>query len=138
MKATIMDGNHYKMIAAGVILIATAAFGQATGDAETGKQLYYDHACYGCHGYGGIGRRNIANNVSGIMVSEQVFITYLRGRADMNPEFPTQSMPNYAEGSLSDDEARDIYAYIRTLKDNPPEIEDIPALRGILEDAKTP
>jgi cytochrome c553 len=118
-----------------VLLVATAA-GQVSGDTENGKQLYYDHACYSCHGYGGIGRRNIANNASGILVSEEVFITYLRARADQNPQFPTQSMPNYAESSLSDDDARDIYAFIRTLKDDPPEVDDIPALKGILEDAE--
>ena len=119
-----------------VLLVATAA-GQVSGDTENGKQPYYDHACYSCHGYGGIGRRNIANNASGILVSEEVFITYLRARADQNPQFPTQSMPNYAESSLSDDDARDIYAFIRTLKDDPPEVDDIPALKGILEDAET-
>jgi hypothetical protein len=70
------------------------------------------------------------------MVNEQVYLAYLRGRADQNPLFPTQSMPNYAEGSLPDDEALDIYAYIRTFRDDPPEVEDIPVLRDILEDAK--
>ncbi len=119
-----------------VLLVATAA-GQDSGDTDNGKQLYFDHACYSCHGYGGIGRRNIANNASGILVSEEVFITYLRARADQNPQFPTQTMPNYAASSLSDDDARDIYAFIRTLKDDPPEVDDIPALKGILEDAET-
>ena len=119
-----------------LVLSVAAALAQETGDVDNGKQLYYDHACYSCHGYGGIGRRNIANNVSGLMVSEQVFITYLRARADQNPQFPTQTMPNYDESSLSDDDARDIYAFIRTLKDEPPPLEDIPALQGILDAAE--
>ena len=119
-----------------ILLFVAAAFSQDAGNVENGRQLYYDHACYGCHGYGGIGRRNIVNNASGILVSEQVFITYLRARADQNPQFPTQTMPNYDESSLSDDDARDIYAFIRTLKDEPPPLEDIPALQGILDAAE--
>jgi cytochrome c len=116
--------------------VAQGAFGPISGDAENGKQLYYDHACYSCHGYQGIGRHNLTNDVSGIMSSEAVYLTFLRGRIDMNPLFPTQNMPNYPADSLVDDDALDIYAYIRTFKDNPPEVDDIPALRSILEDAE--
>ena len=123
-----------------VFLLATAvaqvAFGPITGDAEKGQQSYYDYGCYGCHGYNGIGRQNLANDVSGIMFNETVFLTYLRARADMNPLFPTQSMPNYSAESLSDENAKNIYAYIRTFRDEPPEVDDIPALKGILEDAE--
>ena len=115
---------------------AQVAFGPITGDAEKGTQLYYDYGCYGCHGFNGIGRQNLANDVSGIMFNEAVFLTYLRARTDMNPLFPTQSMPNYSADSLSDDNAKDIYAYIRTFKDEPPELDDIPTLKGILEDAE--
>lgn len=133
--------NRKAPIAISLVLLAATAvaqveFGPISGDAEEGKQLYYDYGCFGCHGYNGIGRQNLANDVSGIMFNETVFLTYLRARADMNPLFPTQSMPNYSADSLSDDDARDIYAYIRTFKDEPPEIEDIPALKEILDDAQ--
>ncbi len=117
--------------------VAQVQFGPITGDAGKGEQLYYDQACYGCHGYQGIGRRNLANDVSGIMFSEEVFITYLRARAELNPRFPTQDMPNYAEESLSDEEAKDIYAYIRTFKDEPPAVDDIPVLKSILDTARS-
>jgi mono/diheme cytochrome c family protein len=123
-----------------VLLLGTAAaqiaFGPISGDAGKGKQLYYDYGCYGCHGYGGIGRKNIANDVSGIMSREEIYLTFLRAREDMNPLFPTQSMPNYPANSLSDEDALDIYAYIRTFKDDPPATQDIPALKAILEAAE--
>ena len=45
-------------------------------------------------------------------------------------------MPNYAQESLSDSDALDIYAYIRTFKDDPPAVEDIPALKAILDAAQ--
>ncbi len=115
---------------------AQVEFGPISGDAENGKQAYYDYGCYGCHGFGGIGRKNLANDVSGIMFREDIFLTYLRGRSELNPLFPTQNMPNYPADSLSDADALDIYAYIRTFKDDPPEVEDIPALKAILDGAK--
>ncbi len=110
------------------------AFGPISGDAASGAPLYYDYGCYGCHGYNGIGRHNLANDVSGIMFSEEVYLVFLRARAELNPLFPTQSMPNYAEESLSDKDALDIYAYIRTFKDEPPKVDDIPALKAIVDD----
>ena len=134
------------IIAAGFLLGLPTVFGSATaqsdfgpinGDEKTGKELYFEHACYACHGYNGIGRKNLANDVSGIMVSEDVFIIYLRARASQNPEVPTQSMPNYSEAILSDEDARDLYAYIRTFRDEPPEIDKIPSLRSILESAES-
>jgi len=126
------------LIAAVTALLATSVvIAQATGDAERGKQAYYDYACYGCHGYGGIGRHDIANQSSGVMVNEQVFLLYLRARGNQNPAFSTQTMPHYPASSLSDEDALDIYAYIMTLVDDPPPVEDIPAFQGILDDAKS-
>ena len=124
------------LIAATTIAATSIAIAQGTGDVQRGKQAYYDYACYGCHGYGGIGRHDIANRSSGVMVNEQVFLLYLRARGDQNPKFSTQTMPHYPASSLPDDDARDIYAYILTLVDDPPPVEDIPALQSILDDAK--
>jgi mono/diheme cytochrome c family protein len=125
----------FSVVLAGVA-VAQVALGPVTGDVDKGKDLYYAQGCYGCHGYNGIGRKNLANDVSGIMSNEQVFLIYLRAREDQNPLFPTQSMPNYPVTSLPDEQARDIYAYIRTFKDSPPDVEDIPALQGILDAAE--
>jgi len=134
--------KRFTTLAVGYVFILGAAsaqtvFGPVTGDAEKGAQLYYDFGCYGCHGYNGIGRKNLANDVSGIMFNETVFLTYLRARADQNPVFPNSGMPNYGVESLSDEDAKDIYAFIRTFKDEPPNVEDIPALKAILEDAES-
>jgi hypothetical protein len=45
-------------------------------------------------------------------------------------------MPNYAASTLSDGPALDIYAYIRSVKDESPEVEDNPVMQEILEAAK--
>lgn len=118
------------------VSIASLAIGQESANPERGKQAYYDYACYACHGFQGIGRRNIANRASGILVSEEVFLIYLRARGDHNPAISEQTMPHYPASSLPDDVARDIYAYILTFEDTPPPVEDIPALQGIIDDAE--
>ncbi len=106
------------------------------GDPDKGATIYYEHGCYSCHGYNGTGRKPLANNVSGIMVSEDIFLRFLRLRADRNPVLPDNSMPNYAIEALSDEQARNVYAYIKTLADDPPEVEDIPSFVKIIEAAK--
>ncbi len=47
-------------------------------------------------------------------------------------------MPNFPESSLSDEEAKDLYAYVRTFKDNAPPLEEIPTLNAIVESAGRP
>ena len=70
------------------------------------------------------------------MVNEEVFLNYLRLRAEQNPVNPKNSMPNYDASTLSDEQALDIYTYIKSLRDDPPEIEDSPVMREVLESAK--
>jgi mono/diheme cytochrome c family protein len=107
-----------------------------SGDIEKGEQLYYNFACYSCHGYNATMRVPLVGDASGIMSSEQVFLTYLRLRADQNPINPKNAMPNYAASTLSDEQALDIYAYIKSLKDESPEVEDNPVMQEILEAAR--
>jgi hypothetical protein len=45
-------------------------------------------------------------------------------------------MPSFAEESLSDKQAKDIYAHIRTFKSSSPEVKSIPALTAIIEASK--
>jgi cytochrome c553 len=108
-----------------------------TGNATNGKQLYYDHACYSCHGYNGeTGARAFVPNWPGVLTTEASFLAFLRLRADVAPEQPSTNMPNYPAASLSDTQARDIYAYIRSFKSDPPLLEKIPTMTRILERAQ--
>ena len=45
-------------------------------------------------------------------------------------------MPNFSEAAMSDKQAKDIYAYIRTFKSSAPELKDIPTLNAIVDAAK--
>jgi mono/diheme cytochrome c family protein len=107
-----------------------------TGNASAGKALFYSYACYACHGYNGeTGARAFVGNW-GNLGTEERFISFLRGRANVAPIVPSTSMPNFGEKSLSDKQAKDIYAYIRTFKSNAPEVKDIPTLNAIVDAAK--
>lgn len=109
-----------------------------TGDAVAGKQLYYDYSCYACHGYNGeTGARAFVGNW-GHLSSEDVFIKFLRERGDQAPEKKATTMPNFAATTLSDKQAKDIYAYIRTFKSNAPPVSDVPTLKAIIQAASQP
>jgi mono/diheme cytochrome c family protein len=107
-----------------------------TGNAATGKTYYYSYGCYACHGYNGeTGARAFVGSW-GNLGTEDRFISFLRGRVNVAPVVPSTSMPNFAEASLSDKKAKDIYAYILTFKSTAPELKDIPTLSAIVESAK--
>jgi mono/diheme cytochrome c family protein len=109
-----------------------------TGNAVDGKALFYAYSCYACHGYNGETGRAFVGNWSANLASEENFIRFLRGRANLAPLTPSTSMPNFAENTLSDKQAKDIYAYIRTFKAAPPDPKNIPVLNQILVDASEP
>ena len=110
-----------------------------TGNAVTGKKLYYDHACYSCHGFNGeTGARAFVPNWPANLATERSFTAFLRGRANVAPVQPSTSMPNYPAESMSDAQAKDIYAYIRSFKSAQPQVEKIPVMNQILAAAKRP
>lgn len=104
-------------------------------DSSEGEKLYLSHGCYSCHGYNGTGRYPLANDISGIMSSEELFTMFLRLRADLNPVSPSNSMPNYSKNVIDDSEAKQIYAYIKTFKDSPPQLEEIPIFKEMLDNS---
>jgi mono/diheme cytochrome c family protein len=109
-----------------------------TGNTGNGKALYYNYSCYGCHGFNGETGRAFVGNWSNNLATEENFIKFLRGRANVAPETPSTSMPNFAENTLSDRQAKDIYAYIRTFKSNAPPLQNIPTLNEIVKSASRP
>jgi mono/diheme cytochrome c family protein len=107
-----------------------------TGTAAAGKALYYSYGCYACHGYNGeTGYRAFVGNW-GHLATEQVFITFLRQRANVAPVVPSDRMPNFSDNTMSDKQAKDIYAYIRTFKSSAPPLKDITTLNAIVQAAK--
>jgi len=133
------------LLAAGALLLAWAsappAVGQDAGepDPAVGKRLYYEHGCYACHGFNGeTGVRDLVATNSPIIADEAAFITYLRLRADQAPVLPSTRMPNYPVETLSDEDARHLFAYVASFELDAPEIDDVPVLRQILDSASRP
>jgi len=109
-----------------------------TGNSANGKALYFNHGCYGCHGFNGETGRAFVGNWGNNLASEENFIKFLRLRANVAPVTPATNMPNFPENSLSDRQAKDIYAYIRTFKSNAPPVENIQTLNDIVKAASRP
>lgn len=106
-----------------------------SADSADGEALFEQYACYTCHGYHGAGRTPLDPATSGILASEAAFLRYLRLRGDQQPINPSNSMPHYSETMLSDAAARRIFAYLVSLDDDPPAVDDIAAFRELLDDA---
>ena len=127
-----------KILALAAIVSALAGAASAQ-DAAKGKSLYYGNTCYGCHGFNGqTGARNLVGTGSPILASPEAFVTFLRGRAANQPMIPSTSMPSFPASAISDAQARDIYAYIRTFKLDSPEVKEIPAYAAIQASAAAP
>ena len=109
-----------------------------TGNAALGKPLYYNHGCYGCHGFNGETGRAFVGNWSSNLQTEENFIRFLRARANVAPATPATNMPNFPANSLSDKQAKDIYAYIRTFTSHAPPLANITTLNEIVKAASRP
>ncbi len=127
------------IVAFAVLAPAWVGAADAPGNTARGKQLYYDHGCYGCHGYGGqTGARDLVGTDSPFVKDETLFRYFLRLRADLAPDVPASTMPNFPQETLDDAAVRDLYAFIRGFRLNAPKVEDTPTLRRILEIASKP
>ena len=151
MKRTAISGIFLIALVTPAILIAQARRRRAapagnatpptspvTGNPTNGKALYYNYSCYGCHGFNGETGRAFVGNWSTNLSTEENFIRFLRGRANVAPPAPSTNMPNFAENTLSDRQAKDIYAYIRTFKSNAPPLQNIQTLNEIVKAASRP
>jgi mono/diheme cytochrome c family protein len=111
----------------------------SVADPIRGKQLYYDHGCYGCHGFNGeTGVRRLVGTGSSILESPDAFVAFLRLRVDDKPLLPSATMPSYPVSALSDADARDIYSYVRSFVLHAPDPKGIGTFQTILDSARTP
>ena len=120
-------------------LLCTALVGAQDSAVERGRTLYYEHGCYGCHGFNGeTGARDLVGTGSPVVENADLFLAFLRARADQAPLLPTTRMPNYPENALSDAEARDIFAFVDSFVLDAPETDSVPIFGTILELAERP
>ena len=109
------------LLTGGAALAQQSAPAASTGNAENGKKLFLRDGCWECHGYAGQGGRDGARLAETALTSNQ-FTRYIRR--------PTGAMPAYIEKVLSDAEAADIWAYVKTLT-GPKSAKEVPLLTAI-------
>ncbi len=125
------------MISTLLLFVAGTAFGQdVTGDVERGEALFLSIACYSCHGFNGTGMTPLSKTTSGLLSNEAAFVAYMRLRGEKAQLYPSRQMPHYGEEVVSDEQLLDLYAYLISLDDQPPAMEDTAVLQDILEHAR--
>lgn len=87
-------------------------------DAANGRKIFLRDGCYECHGYNGQGTVQGARLAPPVLNADGM-IRYVRK--------PAGSMPAFTDKVLSDQEIRDIYAYLKSLP-APKPVKDIPLL----------
>jgi len=98
-------------------LVALAQTAPA-GNADKGKQTFMKQNCYYCHGTVGQGSRDGAR-IYNTALNADGLIRYVRK--------PAGAMPAFTEKLMSDQDLRDVYAYLKSLP-APKAPKDIPLL----------
>jgi mono/diheme cytochrome c family protein len=118
----------FSLLCALLVALAANAGAQAptlaapTGNAQRGKVVFDTTLrCFACHGYDG---QTGSPRLVPMARSEDVFLAYVRKPA-------TPGMPSFA--AVSEQELRDVYAYVRSIPQAAPPAENIPQLKGILD-----
>ena len=90
------------------------------GNAENGQKLFMSDGCYECHGRVGQGAAQTgAARIGPPILPFEVFEGYIRK--------PGNNMPPYTSKVLPEQDAADIYAYLKSIP-MPPKGKDIPLL----------
>jgi mono/diheme cytochrome c family protein len=89
------------------------------GDVGRGKQIFVADGCFECHGYVGQGARAMGPRVGPMALPFEAFLAQLRS--------PFNEMPPYTEPVLSDQDAANIFAYLKAIP-APKAAKDIPLL----------
>jgi mono/diheme cytochrome c family protein len=113
------------------------------GDAAKGTALFLAHQCFACHGYNGeTGMRLLREDGTFVprLSTVRGFIGFIRAPRpnERPPAGSSVTMPSYGATSLPDQQAADLYAYIKTFKPTEPPLKDIPLLSEMLRDGGKP
>ena len=92
----------------------------STASASKGERLYRDYGCYECHGFQGQGSSSTGGARLGPpRIPFSAFVSYIRQ--------PTGEMPPYTAKVVSDEDATEIYNFLRSIPPPPP-LKSIPLL----------
>ena len=105
------------------VFVALAQVAAPSGDAKNGRKLFVADGCYQCHGYEGQGATPTGPRLGPRPIAFAQFSKYVRN--------PTGQMPPYTQKVLSDQQAADLWAYIKSMPESPP-ASAIPLLSQII------
>jgi len=110
------------LLSAAAARVGAQAPAELVGDAGRGRALYTtEYKCYACHGYDAqTGERRLLP----MNYTQAGFITFVQ-------RSPLPQMPAYPD--MPAQALADVYAYIRSIPVDAPPVEDIPALKAILD-----
>ena len=124
-----MNGHKKRLRRVIAIALALGSFAVAegwaqdvpTGDVGNGKRVYLADGCFECHGRSGQGgaMNYPAPALAQLELPVESFVAFLRSAPN--------DMPTYSAAVLSDKEATDIYAFLRSLPGRKP-AKDFPLL----------
>jgi mono/diheme cytochrome c family protein len=122
MKKTLLTGAvlSFSVMMTNGLSLAQQASAQA-GNIDNGKRLYQETGCYQCHGLAGQGAMMTGPRVSRTEFAFDGFLNQLR--------HPSNQMPPYEAAVVSDQDAADIYAYLRQMP-TPRDPNSIPLLKA--------
>lgn len=127
-----MNNSLLKNTACLLLSLAATSTLAAEGDAQRGGELFTRYGCYQCHQYSGAGYQGAPGGatLTPLRFPADAFIAYLRNPPQAN------RMPPYTEQVLSEQEARDIHAFIAALP-QPRPVGEIDLLREIAEEIES-
>ena len=111
----------FALTAFAATLIAAPAFAQE-GNVEHGKKLFMEIGCFQCHGAAGQGALQTGPRISRTQLPMDGFLHQLRQ--------PMNQMPPYEAAVVSDKDAADISAYIKSMP-APPDPKTLPLLMNM-------
>lgn len=117
--------NMLRILAGSLLLASQASAQQASapaGNVENGKALYVQVGCYECHGLAGQGAPMTGPRVLRTEFPFESFLYQLR--------HPSNQMPPYEAAALSDQDAADLFAYLRQMP-APRDPNSIPLLKAV-------
>jgi mono/diheme cytochrome c family protein len=109
------------------------------GDAQKGKALFVAHQCFACHGYNGETGTRLLNEDGTFatrLLTVRGFMAFIRApRPNERPPIGSAvTMPSYGVSSLPDQQAADLFAYIKMFKPTEPALRDIPLLTEMVKE----
>jgi mono/diheme cytochrome c family protein len=109
------------------------------GDPTRGAAVFKAQQCWACHGYNGeTGTALLHDDGTFATRLQNVdrFIAFVRAPRpnDPPPIGSSTSMPSYGAASLPNQQAADLYTYIKTFKPTQPALKDIPLLQQMINE----